>query len=507
MKPWMLVTAAGVAALAATGCVDRNAQMQAKRTASIVTDATPVVDVQPARMETVTDELEITGDITTGEDTTVGAKQSGRITAVYVKEGDTVSAGQLIATLDTSQLMSQLRQALAQVNTASAGLSSATANLAQARRNAAAGPDKSSASLRSAQAQLRSAEAQLKKARSGARPEEIVQAEWAVKNAKTNLDTQQKELERIQRLVAEGAIAGNQLDKQQAVVMAAQTQYEGAQQSLIIAKAGARPEDLETAQESVRQAQEAVNQAKTQKSLDPLLQDQVNAAVAQVSSARSQLEAAQANVSIVQQTIADMQIKAPFSGMVQGKPAQPGTIAGAGTPIVRLIGGGGDYFNGDIPATVVDQVRPGMPVEINVDGIPGKAFSGTIASVSPLGENVGRLFTARVALDGAPAGVKPGMFAHGTIRLRTIQNATVVPVDAVVAQGSAHYVFFVDGNIAHRAAVTTGVQKGIWMQVTGVPAGAKVVVDGQQKLLDGEKVKVKESSASARRETTGEKQS
>jgi HlyD family secretion protein len=503
MKRWLLFSAATAALLASTGCVNRNAQEQAKRTASIVTDPTPVVDVQPVRLETVSDQLEITGDITTGEDTSIGSKQSGKIVGVYVQEGDTVKAGQVVASLDTSQLMAQLRQAQAQVQVASAGLQSAVSSLSQARLNAAAGPQKSGAAVRSAEAQLRSAQAQLAKAKAGARPEEITQAEWAVAAAKKDLDVQQKELERVQKLVSEGAIAANRLDQQQNSVMAAETKYNAAQQQLILAKAGARAEDIQTAQEAVRQAQESLNTARVQKSLDPLLQDQVRAATAQVESARSQMESAQANVSLVQQNISDMQIKAPFSGRVVGKPAQAGTVVSPGATIVRLVGGSGVYFNGDIPATVVDQVRSGMPVSISVDGLAGKSFSGMIASVSPIGESVGRLFTAKVAFDGMPAGVKPGMFAHGNIRLRTIQNATMVPVDAVVSRGDQHFVYYVQNGTAKEVAVTTGVQKGIWMQVTGVPSGVEIVVDGQQKLRDGVKVNVKETAPEAANASKG----
>jgi HlyD family secretion protein len=494
------MTAAGVAVLGAAGCVNRPAQEQAKRTAQVVTDPVPVVTVQPARTETMSEELEITGDIVAGEDTVIGAKQSGKIVGVYVREGDTVAVGQLIASLDTSQLNSQLRQAQAQVGSAQASLSQALSQLAQAKRNAAVGPTRTSSAVRSAEAQLRSAKAQLQKAVTGARPEERRQAEANVASAKANLDTQEKELERIRTLVNEGALAGNRLDQQTNMVQTARTQYTNALEALNLVRAGAREEDINSARELVRQAEEAVRTAKAQQDLDPLLNDQVQGAQAAVAASKAQLESARAQVTLVQQNISDMQVRAPFSGKIYGKPAQAGTVVGAGTTIARLIGGSGIYFQGQVPASAVAQVRPGMPVEVSIDGLPGKSFTGSVATVSPLGEAVGRLFAVRVQIAGESFGIKAGMFARGQVELRTIQNATVVPVDAVVGRGSDKFVYYVDGDVAHEAKVTTGIQKGPWVQVTGVPMDARVVVDGQATLREGTKVKV-EATKTAERST------
>ncbi len=496
MNRWILITAAGAAVLAAGGCVNRPAQEQAKRTGEIVTDPVPVVTVQPARNETVTEELEITGEIVTGEDTVIGAKQPGKIVAVYVKEGDSVAAGSMIASLDTSQIVSQLRQAQAQVGQAQAGMSQAISALAQARRSASVGPTTTSSAIRSAEAQVRSAKAQLQKALNGARPEERRQAESTVASAKSNLDTAERELERVRVLVTEGALAGNRLDQQTNLVENARTQYQNAQEALNLIRAGARQEDISSARETVRQAEEGLQGARSQKALDPLLQDQVRGAEASVQASRSQLDAARAQVSLVQQNMADMQIRAPFAGKIYGKPAQTGSVVGAGSQVARLIGGGGVYFNGQVPATVVDKIRQGMPVEVNIDGLPGRSYSGSVETISPQGESVGRLFLVRVQI-GANVAVKPGMFARGLVRLRTIQNATVVPVDAVVGRGSDSFVYYLDGTTAREAKVTVGIQKGIWVQVTGVPMGSQVVVDGQQNLREGVKVRVDAPKAAA----------
>src|SRR4029078_11658732 len=115
-----------------------------------VTSPIRPVTVQSVQFKPVSQLLSVTGEVTTSQDSQIGAKRSGRITGVFVKDGDAVSAGQLLATLDNSDIQSQLQQAYA-------ALSGAQAQLAQARLNAKVGPMKSSASVASAQAALRSA--------------------------------------------------------------------------------------------------------------------------------------------------------------------------------------------------------------------------------------------------------------------------------------------------------------------------------------------------------------
>ena len=219
MNRSLMFLAAGALVLsAATGCVDRAAQEQGKKTAKVLNDKVRPVTTQPAVATSLRETLEVTGDIVAGEDTTVGAKQSGRIIAVYVKDGDKVTSGQLLATLDATQAQAQLNQAqsligsaIAAANQALAQERSALAALQQAERNARTKPSQSTAQVRQAEASLRSSRAQLQKALAGARPEERRQAESNVSSAKTNLDSQEKEMRRIETLVKEGALAGNRV--------------------------------------------------------------------------------------------------------------------------------------------------------------------------------------------------------------------------------------------------------------------------------------------------------
>ncbi|RYG23161.1 efflux RND transporter periplasmic adaptor subunit [bacterium] len=345
--------------------------------------------------------------------------------------------------------------------------------------------------MRSAQARLRSAQANLAKLRSGARPQERLQAQAQVTSAKANLDTQTKQLERIRNLVQQGALAGSQLDTQQATYESARTTYENAVQNLALVREGNRSEDIAAAQEQVRSAQEDVNTARANRELDASYADQVANAQAQVQAAKAQIQSAQAAVAQARENLADATVRAPFSGKVSGRPVQAGTVVGPGTAIVRLVGTQGVYFEGDVPSELVNQIRSGQSVAISVDAIPGRTFPGSVRTVGALGSTVGRLFSARIAFLGAPAEVRPGMFARGSIVLRTIPNAIVLPSTAVLKDESgSNYVMVAEGSKARKQKVGVGFVQGIETQVTGLSTTTSVIVQGQNNLVDGAKIKV-----------------
>lgn len=479
MKPWLLLTL--TVALASAGCVDRQAQQQAKATQKIISDPTQVVDVISVQPQLVSETLEITGEVTTSLDAEVGAKHSGKLVAVYVKDGDAVTAGQVIATQDTSNEQAQLQQAMA-------ALQAASSQLSQAIANAKIGPSKSAAAVRTAEAQLRSAQATLAKVKAGARSEERIQTQWQVKQAKENLDTAKKDLDRKQTLADEGAIPRNQLDLAQNAYMTALSQYNAALQNQAMQVVGARPEDIAVAVEGVASANAQLKQARDQQKLDVLFQDQVN-------SAKATVEGARAQVAIARQALDDAQIKAPFAGRVSGKPAQPGQVVGPGTTVARIVALGAAYFEGQVPESEIVKVSPGRPVAVSISAIPGRTFQGHVAAVNPVGTDVGRLFNVRVSLDATSPEVKPGMFAKGVITLSTIPNAIMVPMNAVVPYQNHQVVWVLNGASAVKPLqISTGLRKGDDVQiVTGLAPGEKLVVRGQDTLTEKSKVRVENS--------------
>jgi RND family efflux transporter MFP subunit len=497
-----MLGASAALAIIVTGCVDRDAQKQAKQTAALVTSNIQTVSTSHPFVEPISDTREITGQVTTAEDSTVGPKAGGKIVQVLVNDGDPVSAGQVIAVQDTTLIIPQQRQAIAAVSEAESQVATAESALQQALQNATYGPEKSSAAVRQANAAVRSAQADLRKMLAGARPQERLQAQATLASAKSNLSTQEKELDRIRTLVQQGAMAGTKLDAQQALYDSAKATYDSAYQAVQLQQVGNRQEDIDAAREALKEAQESQKTAVAGKQLDSLYKDQIDAAKAGIANAKAQVENAKAQLASANQALADTQIRAPFEGRVAGKPVQPGTVLAAGGTVARIIGRGGIYFDGQVPSEVISQLKVGDAVQVGIDAFPGKQFNGKIVAMNPLGSTFGRQFSVRTQLTGDVSQLKPGMFATGDVVLKTVPNATVLPLNVVVTKNGQKVVFTVAGGKAHEVPVTLGLTKGDRVQVIGLPDTSDVVVKGQTTLVEGTQVKV-ESNVAAGHRTTG----
>ena len=462
------------------GCVDRAAQQLASRTKAIVTNPVVPVTAAPVVLKSLTKTLEITGNLTTTDDASVGPKNSGRLVAVYVKDGDPVSKNQVIAVQDTSSLVITLQQDMAQ-------LDSAESSLTQAITNAHIGPQKSEAAVLQARAQLAQQKSALEKALNGARPEEKAQADANVASAKSTMDTARRQRDRQRQLLDQGAISQQDFDTAENQFETAESSYQNMLAAQKISLSQTRPEDIQSSRDGVAQAQQGLQTALDSQKLDSLFRDQVNAARAQVNSA-------QAQVAMARQSISDASIRSPFDGRVSGKPTEAGTVLSPGQQIAHIIGKQGTYFEGQVSENDINKLQQGSQVNVLVDSL-STSYAGHIAAISPSASTVGRLFTVRVQLDQEDSNVKPGMFARGEVTISKVENATVVHSIAVVQQNGQNYVYTISANKAHLQPVTLGLQEGDYTEAKGVREGEQVVTVGQNNLSEGSQVKVQATNS------------
>ncbi|MBS1716303.1 MAG: efflux RND transporter periplasmic adaptor subunit [Armatimonadetes bacterium] len=473
----------GFVAILAVGCVNRQAQKEARETQALLSDKTSLVVTQPITPRELSESISISGDMVTSDDSSVGAKLAGRLVSVSVKDGDQVSAGQEIARQETTNLMAGYQSALAAVETARSQVS-------QAMANAQIGPDKSSAQVAQADASLRSAKANLAKLLAGARTEERTQSEWAVRSAKSAMETAQKQLDRTKVLFDQGAITKQRLDQDTNAFISAQTAYNSALQNQLMIKNGSRDEDIQVAREAVRQAQESLNSARASKKLDVLYNDQVLGA-------RAALQGALAQATIAKQQLDDAIIRAPYSGRISGRPTQIGTQLSAGGVVARIVGNAGLYFEGQVAEDKVPYVHVGQQVVVKINAID-QPISGHVAAISPVGSEVGRLYNLRIQLDRVDPRIQTGMFAAGLIKTKTVANALSAPVAAVVERNGAKGVFVVENGKAKWVKVELGVRENDVVEIRGVQAGAQLVIEGQNNLKDGDTVRTQDSKVATK---------
>lgn len=435
------------------------------------------VRVAYARAGTMLSTVEVSGDIRALKQVVLSAKISGRVVSVPFREGDSVSAERVVVQQDTSDLCAQVRQA-------EAALESTKSKLSQALTSARLSDTQTEAQVAQAKAALDGAKANLRMLKTGARTQERAQAENAVASAKANFEHAKQDLERMRGLYAEGAISKQRIDLIQMQYDVAAAQYDSAKQQLSLVKAGARDEEIESAEKQVAQAQEALRIAEANRARKALRQEDIKVAEAGVAQA-------EASLAYARQQLANASIRTPISGTVSRRLTEPGEMASPGAPLIEIVALDTAYFEASVSETDMHKVKVGQPVRVSVDALPGRKFGGAVHKIFPTADKKTRQFTVRIQVLNRIGALKPGMFARGSIEVAKHEDTVIIPKDALIPTGKGLAVYVVLGSVAKSRPVTLGFETREEAEVlSGASPGDKLVVVGQDKLSDGVRVHV-----------------
>lgn len=273
--------------------------------------------------------------------------------------------------------------------------------------------------------------------------------------------------------------------------------------------------DAGIAQASVQQAEAALQAARAQLELsedqfrrqEPLYRDSIISALEFQSvrtnraSAQAQVAQAQAQVAQARENLSRTQITAPFSGTVEEHLAQRGEQVNPGTPVVRLVAGGGVKVTAGVPERYAADIRVGTPVVVTPQAYGAPPRRGTVSFVGRTVDPQSRTFPIEVQLTNADGTIlKPQMVVRMEVTREVVEGALVVPLSAVVRdeQGTTVYVVEeVDGRqVARLRRVLLGPSSGGNVIVTdGLQPGELVITQGQNTVADGQPVRITDRRA------------
>ncbi|GAC1574265.1 MAG: secretion protein HlyD [Novosphingobium sp.] len=238
----------------------------------------------------------------------LGFRVAGRIKAIPFDEGARVTEGAVLAQLDPAPLQDQLD---------------------------------------AAQAQIAVAAAELDKRRNGNRPQDIAQAQARLAEAQANLAGAREDYERRAELVKTGAVSRALFDTTTAKFRAAQAQVSAAQAVLSLQRAGARREDI--------------------------------------ASAEAQRQQATAQAAKLKTDLADAVLRAPNAGTILTRAREPGAIVQPGETVLTLTIDRPLRVRAYIPEPDLARISPGMTVTVKADG-NDKVYHGTIGAIASTAE-------------------------------------------------------------------------------------------------------------------------
>jgi RND family efflux transporter MFP subunit len=209
--------------------------------------------------------------------------------------------------------------------------------------------------------------------------------------------------------------------------------------------------------------------------------------------AEAQLKGAEAALKLAQRQYDDAAIKAPLAGRLADRYVNEAAMVMPGDKIGVIVDGRNMKLRTSVAENEVALVKVGQTVEMIADALPGVKFSGKVFSVAQKA-NSERTYPVEILVQNDKSeSLKSGMFGRATIQVASAANAIVVPSESVLSDAAQNYVFVEENGVAKRLAVRLGLKQNNRVQIaSGLAAGARLVVSGQQRLTDGAKVVVQE---------------
>ena len=224
------------------------------------------------------------------------------------------------------------------------------------------------------------------------------------------------------------------------------------------------------------------------------VQAQLKHAETLIDLAKAQEGQTQAALAIAEKNLADSLIMAPISGTITARFKEPGEMAEAGKPVVRIEDLSVVEPSAFLPAEYYHRVVPGeTQMSVGVNGVD--AGTRAVSYRSPTIQSKLRTFEVRCVITDPTAGVVPGAMADIAVVLDR-RRGLGVPVGTIQQRGDRQVVFVVENGRAKMVDVKVGLQTDGSSEISAesLAEGAGVVTMGQSFLNDGTAVDVQKAS-------------
>ena len=345
----------------------------------------------------------------------ISPRLSAPLRAAYVRRGTPVHKGQLLITLEDRDLQGNALDSKGAVASAQAAYTTTT------------------------QATI---------------PEGVQKAKLDVDQARANLDVANRTAEERKRLLAQGAIAGREVDAAVAAAVQAQDTYDNAVKHLGGVENTTRKTDAQVAQ-------------------------------GQLTSARGRLMNAEAQVSYAN-------LRSPIDGVVTDRALFPGETASAGMPVVTVMDTSSLLAKLHIAQSAAQKLKLGGSADLILPGLE-EPQTATVSLISPALDPGSTTVEVWLKLPNPGGKFKVGTPVHAVLHGYTIPNAILLPPSSILPAedgGTNVLVIQADGT-AKKRSVKLGLRTADKVQILfGLSSSDLVITEGGYGLDDGSKVKV-----------------
>ena len=339
-----------------------------------------------------------------GDTVDISSKIQGRIVNVTVREGDSVTAGQVLAWLSSPQ-QEAIRDAQKD------RIVSDQRKTDQLKRQLATNAEKVG------QARLYEIQAEIDA------PGHVKEAEAELAASKSELARWEAELEQVQTDAKRYA----PLAKSGAVAVQLAEQYK-TKEEVALASVEAGRKKVAAAEASLQQARAQLQNIPIKAADRVTLLREADEVKEEIASAQADVEADRAALRKIEADLADLTIGAPIDGTIMTRSAEPGKVIQPGQTIVTMVDLKKLYLRGFVPEGAIGKVKVGQQAQVYLDSNPKQGIPAEVIRVDPEAmftpentyfkeDRVKQVMGLKLGLRGAYGYAKPGMPADGRIQL------------------------------------------------------------------------------------------
>lgn len=223
-------------------------------------------------------------------------------------------------------------------------------------------------------------------------------------------------------------------------------------------------------------------------------EDQVGSEIAYLE-ARYTAEQASATLAGLEERLARTTVRAPFDGVLDERHVDVGTMVGPGETVGRLVDTTPIKVFAGVPERYAPDVRVGAGAQLRFEALGDDVFQARIRYVGTAISQQSRTFPIEVELPNRNGAIKPQMVANMSITRRQVEEAVVVPQDALIRVEDGYVVFVaVDEGGTTRAeerVVELGASRRNLVVIDeGLDVGERLIVVGQKSVAGGDRINI-----------------
>jgi RND family efflux transporter MFP subunit len=237
------------------------------------------------------------------------------------------------------------------------------------------------------------------------------------------------------------------------------------------------------------QAEASLQQAERDRKRIATLFDQQAVTRAEYEAADTRRRVAEGAAAEAKAMLGYMALVAPFDGVITKKWVEAGDLATPGKPLLTLEAPSELQLEADVPEAMASHVRRESRLACRVDDVTVE-LTGVVNEIAPNADPGSRTFRVKLDLPPTP-GLRLGQFVRLLVPVGESRSLRV-PAKAVVQRGQLEIVFVVADQNAQLRLAKTGRRFGDTVEIlSGLDADDSVVVDGADRLSDGQPLETK----------------